>query len=75
MWHTLFAYTRWNDGELDTLTGWKSKTRVTMTQLEGWTTDNNTVNRESLNFDLRESLKVGIRIFYMVSTILYVVKV
>jgi hypothetical protein len=75
MWHTLFAYTRWNDGELDTLTGWKSKTRVRMAQLEGWTTDNNTVNRESLNFDLRESLKVGIRIFYMVSTILYVVKV
>lgn len=53
-----FAYTRWNDGELDTLTGWKSKTRVRMTQLEGWTTDNNTVNSESLNFDLRESLKV-----------------
>ena len=41
-----FAYVRWNDGELDTLTGWKSKTRIRMSKLEGWSTEKDTKNHE-----------------------------
>ena len=53
-----FAYVRWNDGELDTLTGWRSKTRIRMSKLEGWSTEKNTKNFEKLREDLIASLQV-----------------
>lgn len=58
-----FAYTRWNDGELDTLTGEKTKTRVRMTQVEGWTTGQNASNSAMLKADLLKSLLVRDRNF------------
>ena len=53
-----FAYVRWNDGELDTLTGWRSKTRIRMSKLEGWSTEKNSENSEKLHDDLIESLRI-----------------
>lgn len=53
-----FAYVRWNDGELDTVTAWKSKTRIRMSTLEGWSTEKNTKNYEKLRDDLIRSLHI-----------------
>jgi len=53
-----FSYSRWNDGELDTLTGWRSKTRIKMTSLEGWTTEKNTLNSNMFNAALLQSLEI-----------------
>ena len=53
-----FAYVRWNDGELDTLTGWKSKTRIRMSNMEGWSTEKDTKNQEKLKDDLISSMRI-----------------
>jgi len=45
------------DGELDTLTGWRSKTRARMSKLEGWSTEKNK-NYEKLRVDLIASLRI-----------------
>lgn len=53
-----FAFVRWNDGELDTLTGSNSKTRARMLKIEGWSMEKGTKNYEKLRADLLISLQV-----------------